>query len=116
MTDNQYARLIWTNHALDRLRERQFTQATAAVAYSSPDHIKIGKKPGTTEYQKHLGKQTVTLIISQNREGEKIVVSAWVDPPIYGTQDHYNRKRYLEYQRASGLKKIWLIIKEQLGF
>jgi len=116
MTDNRYAGLIWTNHALTRLRERQFTQETAAVAYTSPDYTKAGKQSGTIEYQKRLGEKTVTLIISKNREGEKIVVSAWIDPPAQGTSDYRNRQRYLEYQKASGLKKIFLIIKEQLGF
>jgi len=116
MTVNKYGGLIWTNHALARLNERQFSQETAAIAYSAPDYTKAGKHPGTTEYQKRFGKQTVTLIVSKNNMGEKIVVSAWIDPPFAGTKDAQNRQRYLEYQKASGLKKIWLIIKEQLGF
>jgi hypothetical protein len=116
MTPNNYGGLIWTNHALTRLRERQFSQQTATTCYTSPDYTKPGKQPGTTEYQKRLGAKTITLIISKNRTGEKVVVSAWIDPPAEGTKDYRHRQNYLEYQKASSLKKIWLIIKEQLGF
>lgn len=107
---------IFTKHALERLKERQFSQEQAKLALTSPDQTKPGKKSNTWEYLKKFGQKTVTLIVTNNNQGEKIVVSAWIDPPIYGTADYHKKKRYQEYYRSSGLKKIWLIIKEQLGF
>lgn len=107
---------IWTNHALQRLKERQFNQEQAKLAFSQPDRIKPGKKSNTWEYIKQFGKQTVTLIVTNNHQSEKIVISAWIDPPHFGTKDYQQKQRYREYHRSSGLKKIWLIIKEQLGF
>ena len=107
---------IFTKHALQRLKERQFSQEQASFALSSPDKIKPGKKNNTWEYLKKFGYQTMTLIVTNNSQGEKIVVSAWIDPPIFGTKDYQQKKRYREYHRSGPLKKIWLIIKEQLGF
>ncbi|OGK67009.1 hypothetical protein A2313_01620 [Candidatus Roizmanbacteria bacterium RIFOXYB2_FULL_41_10] len=111
-----FSGLIWTNHALQRLQERQFSQSQAALAYSTPDQIRAGKKANTQEYMKHFGEKTITLIVSNNDRGEKIVVSAWIDPPLWGTKDYQKKQRYHEYYRAGPLKKIWLIIREQLGF
>jgi len=107
---------IFTKHARKRLKERQFSQEQAELAFSQPDHIKPGKKNNTWEYLKKFGKQTITLIVTNNDQGEKIVVSAWIDPPVFGTKDYQQKQRYQEYYRSGGLKKIWLIIKEQLGF
>lgn len=107
---------IFTKHALERLKERQFSQAQANLTLTSPDKIKPGKKNNTWEYLKKYSQKTVTLIVTNNNQGEKIVVSAWIDPPIHGTKDYQQKQRYQEYHRSSGLKKIWLIIKEQLGF
>ena len=108
--------LIWTNHALQKLQERQFSQAQATLAYNTPDQVRAGKKSNTQEYMKHFGGKTITLIIADNNKGEKIVVSAWIDPPVLGTADYRQKQRYFQYHRSGPLKKIWLIIKEQLGF
>lgn len=108
--------LIFTNHALSRLKDRQFSQEQAESVFSQPDHIKPGKKSNTWEYIKRVGKQTITLIVTNNNQDEKIVISAWIDPPVFGTADYQQKQRYQEYHRAGPLKKIWLIIKEQFGF
>ena len=108
--------LVWTNHALERLAERQFSRTKALEAFIHPNEIKAGKQPGTEEYRKRMGNQTVTLIVATNDRGEKVVISCWINPPVYGTRDYYQKQKYREYQNASPLKKIWLIIKEQLGF
>lgn len=110
------ANFIWTKHALQRLKERQFDQHEAASVLDCPDKIKPGKKNNTYEYIKKLGNKTVTLIVAANERGEKIVVSAWINPPLPGTKDYRQRERYLKYYRSGPLKKIWLIVKEQLGF
>jgi len=110
------ANLTWTNHAKDRLKERQFSQVQASQAFSNPDNIIPGKQGNTQQYLKHFGEKTITLIVSTNERGEKVVVSCWIDPPNYGTRDYYQNQRYHEYQKASPFRKIWLIIKEQLGF
>jgi len=107
---------IFTKHALERLKQRQFSQEQAKLALTSPDQTKPGKKDNTWEYLKKFGKQTVTLIVINNNQGEKVVISAWINPPIFGTKDYQQKQRYQEYYKSSGLKKIWLIIKEQFGF
>jgi len=108
--------LIYTKHALGRLKQRQVSQEKANLVYSTPDTIKAGKKANTQEYSRRFGQKTITLVVGKGQQGENLIISAWIDPPEYGTKDYYQKKRYQKYQQASGFKKIWLIIKEQFGF
>lgn len=115
MSSNTYGGYIWTNHALERLGQRGLTQEMAWSAVAQSDHSQPGKQ-GSTEYRKKFGKSTVTVIVKTSERGEKIVISCWIDPPYYGTDDYYKKQAYDRYQKASGWGKVWLIIKEALGF
>ena len=107
--------LIFTKHARTRLQERGFSKDQAQLVFEKADKIKPGKRTGSQEYIKKIGYQTITLIVGNNNQ-DKIVISAWIDPPLPGTKDASKQKRYKEYHQSSALKKIWLIIKEQFGF
>lgn len=117
MTATQdYGGLIWTNHAITRLGERGLTQEMAWSTVVHSDASRKGKQPGTVEYDKQFGKSKVQVIVSTNKQGEKVVISCWINPPYYGTNDYYKKQSYQRYQKASGWGKVLLIIKEALGF
>ncbi len=111
----KYGGLIWTNHALERLKERNLPQDLAYAAFTSPDTSINGKKPQTIEYQKFVDHYKITVIATKNEKGEWIVLSCWIDPPMPGSIDIKKRQAYQEYQKATFWKKIWLTIKQQLG-
>lgn len=115
MSDQYYGGAIWTNHALDRLRERGLSQDDASQAFNAPDKIAKGSEAGTTLSQKWFGKSTVSIISKQNEKGEWIILSCWVDPPLPGTEDEKRKQAYKAYQKSSTGKKIWVTIKRQLG-
>jgi hypothetical protein len=66
---------------------------------------------GTTEYQKRFGKYYVTVIAKQNEKGQWIVLSCWMDPPMYGTADYEKKQQYnrymKDYRKSSFLGRIW---------
>jgi len=107
--------VIWTNHALSRLEERKLPKNIALETFHYPDSTNPGKKTGTTELTKQVGKHTVTLIVKQSEKGEWIVLSAWVDPPYYGTMDYEKRQKYnqtmREWRKAGFWRKIWIEIR-----
>lgn len=106
---------IWTNHALQRLKDRKVPNGFADQTLSNPDTIQ-DQADGTIKYQKRFERQISTAIIRKNDRGENIVISFWVDPPNFGTQDFKKRKNYLELKKSRGLKKLWLVLRKQLGF
>lgn len=107
--------LIFTNHALKRISDRKMNKSMILQAFTSPDRKNKGKNPDTTEFIKHTGSSTITLIAKQNEKNEWIALSAWIDPPFPGTKDYKDRKRYLAYQNAGFWGKLWLTLLNQLG-
>ncbi len=110
-----YKGAIWTNHALDRLRDRGFTQDVASQAFNNPDSSAAGRESGTTLYKKRFDKSLVTVVAKQNEKGEWLILSCWSDPPIKGSEDDKRKSAYKNYHQASGMGKIWIILKRQLG-
>jgi hypothetical protein len=112
---NSYGGIIWTNHALERLTQRGFTQEMAWQTFKTAD-TRAGAKEGSTEFRKKFGSSTVSVVAKQNEKREWIVISAWVYPPIEGTEDYRKHIEYKEYKKSSGLKKFFLALKKHLGF
>lgn len=110
-----YGGLIWTDHAIEKMRERYLPQSQALYAFKNPDSKVQGKTPGSLEFVKHENGKTITLIAKKNQEGEFIVISAWIDPPLPGTKDAKQKENYKKMQKASFLGKIFLTLKSQLG-
>lgn len=100
--------IIFTKHSLQRLNERLFNRRMVNETIENPDKVIPGKENGTLEYQKKQGKQTVTAIVRKGTHGQNLVLSCWVDPPVYGTQDYRKKKRYAKYQKASFWGKLWM--------
>lgn len=116
MADRLYGGIIWTKHALERLGQRGLSQNLAYQAYKYPDKYFAGKKLGTTEYQKRVQNSLITLITSYTDDREVLVLSCWIDPPLYGTQDYYKKEEYKKYKKAGFWGKFWIGFKKQLGF
>jgi hypothetical protein len=113
--NNYYGGVIWTNHALDRLTQRNLDQNTAFEAFSNADRAIPGKKAHTTEFQKKFDTYFITVIATKNEKNEWVILSCWVDPPLPGSIDIKKRNNYLAWKKASGWKKVWLVLKKQLG-
>ncbi len=109
------ASFIWTNHVVQRLKERKISQALIIQAICDPDETEVNKEGGMT-YRKKIQNQTVIAVVKKNERGEDVVISGWVNPPNPGTKDFKNKKRYLELQKASFWKKFWLTFLGQMGW
>lgn len=109
-------KLIFTNHALQRMNERKLSQDMAMETFRNPDRKYPAKEPNTLEFHKRFENQNVTVIAKPNDRGEWIVLSSWIDPPNPGTIDFKEKLRYKKYQKAGFWGKLWLNITHQFGF
>ncbi|CAN5192145.1 hypothetical protein BH11PAT1_BH11PAT1_4610 [soil metagenome] len=114
MSSNRFKGAIWTNHALNRLGERGLTQEMAGETFQYPDRRITGKNPGTHEYQRKYQNSLVTVIAKQNEKGEWLIISCWIDPPLYGTKDYQKKQDYIASRKAGVWGKLWYTIKRQL--
>ena len=109
-----YKGAIWTNHALQRLNQRGLSQEMAAKTFQNPERSLKGKEPGTWEYVRKFENSYVTVIAKQNEKREWLILSCWIDPPLYGTIDYKKREDFKKYQKASVWGKIWMSLWKQL--
>lgn len=114
-SSQRYGGLIWTNHALERLTERGLPQDLAWQAYRYPDDVQKDTYKHSTTYTKRHHQYLITIVLKENERKELIVVSAWMNPPMKGTEDYHKKQQYHAYKKASFWGRVWLVIKQQLG-
>lgn len=114
MKNNKFGGVIWTDHALERIKERGIPKEYATEALKNPDSVSPSKEKGV-RIRKQIEDKKLTLVVKKNEKSESVVLSIWMDPPMLGTKDYKNKQRYNEYKKGSLGKKIWLTVLKQLG-
>ena len=84
---NKYKDLIFTNHALERMRERGIKQGDVWATWKRPDSSRYSKTKGAYIYYKTFptsprlrgagGNQKVEVVAKKNERGEWVVLSVW---------------------------------------
>jgi hypothetical protein len=75
--ENQFMGIIFTNHALERLRQRRITQSDAWYTLRHSDNQEKGKSPGSWKFFKGYGQQRIEIIAKQNEKKQWVVLSCW---------------------------------------
>ena len=101
--DNKYGGVVWTNHALQRLKERGIPQGDAWAAWKRPDQSRYAATRGAWVYYKTWGTQRIEVVAKQDERKQWIIMSVWSRPT-------HEKKR--EGKKTSLLKKI---IKKLMG-
>jgi len=80
---NDFKGVMWTNHALARMRERGISQGDAWVTFNRPEDSreqsnKSGQKTkGAWVYYRTYGDQRIEVVAKKNEEGKWVVLSVW---------------------------------------
>ena len=83
--DNGFGGIRWTNHALERMRERGIKQGDAWATWRRPDQSRKGKKKGVWVYYKTYGDTKIEVVATQNEKKEWVVLSVW-SKKVYGKE------------------------------
>lgn len=75
--DNRYGGVIWTNHALDRLKERGIKQGDAWATWRNPDQSRKGSASGSWVYYRNYGDTRIEIVARKNEKKEWIILSVW---------------------------------------
>lgn len=78
--DRNFGGVIWTNHALERLRERGIKQGYAWATFRNPQQSRRAKA-GWIFYRTY-GDEKIEVVASQNKRNEWVILSVW-SRPIY---------------------------------
>lgn len=108
----EYGGFIWTNHALQRLKERGISQGDAWATLRNPEQSRYAKTQGAWVYYKTYGDQKIEVVAKQNEKKQWIVLSVW-SRPIYGRHTHPQKRHGKSYKKDSLfiklLKKIFRV-------
>jgi hypothetical protein len=80
--DNHFGGVIWTNHALDRLRERGIKQGDAWATWRNPQASKKGSIAGSWIYYRDYGDTQIEVVAKQSEKRQWIIISVWSRPVI----------------------------------
>lgn len=78
--DPRFGNLIWTHHALKRLKERRLSQTDAWATWRRPDNSRYAAKKGAWVYYRTFGGQKIEVVAKKNEKGEWVVLSVWARP------------------------------------
>jgi hypothetical protein len=78
--DRNYGGVIWTNHALARMKERGIQQGDAWATWRRPDQSRYAKSRGAWIYYRTYGNQKIEIVAKQNEKKEWIILSVWSRP------------------------------------
>ena len=92
--DNNFGGVIWTNHALQRLRERGIKQGDAWATWRNPQQSGYASSKGAWVYYKTYpvrlrngasGYEKIEVVAKQNEKKQWVILSVW-SRPVYETK------------------------------
>jgi hypothetical protein len=78
--DRKFGGVIWTNHALDRLKSRGISQGDAWVAFTKADDSRYAKSRGGWVYVKTINGWRYEVVAKQNERKEWLILTVWAEP------------------------------------
>ncbi len=73
--------VVFTNHALERLEQRNIKQGDAWATLSHPGSSREAQRKGSWVFYRTYGDRTIEVVASKNERGEWVVLSVW-DKPV----------------------------------
>ena len=108
--DKNYKGLIWTKHALSRMRKRGIKQGDAWATWRRPDQSRYAKTKGTWVYYKTFSGQKIEVVAKKmppasrasgpEGKGKWVILSVW-SRPVFG-------------KKTKKAPSLWKLISEKL--
>lgn len=78
--NNRFGGVAWTNHALERLRERGISQSEAFVTFNNPTNSRYASTKNAWVFYRNFPKYQIEVVASQNAKKEWVIMSVWSKP------------------------------------
>ena len=75
--DKNFGGVIWTNHAIQRLYDRDIKQGDAWATWRNPEQSRYAALKGSWIYYRTYGDTRIEVVAKQNEKKEWIILSVW---------------------------------------
>jgi hypothetical protein len=75
--DRHFGGLIWTNHALERIKQRGIKQGDVWATFKRPGSSKYDPHKDAWIYQRRYGNEEIEVVAKKNDRGQWLIISAW---------------------------------------
>jgi len=75
--NNDFGNVIWTNHALQRLKERGISQSDAWATWSRPEQSRYAQSKGAWVFYRTYNGEKIEVVSKKNEKGQWIILSVW---------------------------------------
>lgn len=108
--DKNFGGVIWTNHALKRLRERGLKQGDAWATFRRPARSKYAASKRAWVYYRTYGDQRIEVVAKKNEKGEWLILSVW------SSSSARSEPVFVKREKSKVKESLWkAILKEILG-
>jgi uncharacterized protein DUF4258 len=114
-TKMEYKGLIFTNHILERMKQRGLSYDDIYWVFSRPDEVYKASASGGKKYYRNWKGKRFSVVAKQNDEGKWIVLTCWAKD-LHGAKpnDHWvGKKNKKKDNNDSFLKNMWKMISER---
>lgn len=73
----EYKGLIFTNHVLQRMKERDLRYEDVYWIFSRPEEVKNGKAKGSKKYYRNWKGTRYAIVAKKNEEGKWVLLTCW---------------------------------------
>lgn len=81
--DAKYGGVIWTKHALQRLKDRGISQGDAWATWRRPDNSQYATQKNAWVYYRRYGNQQIEVVATKNDNSQWVILSVWSKPVIH---------------------------------
>ena len=75
--DRNYKNIIWTNHAIKRMRERGIKQSDAWATWRNPQKSRYAKVKSAWIYNRIINGENIEVVAKKNEEDDWVILSVW---------------------------------------
>lgn len=105
--DNNYGGVIWTKHALSRLRERGIKQGDAWATWNRPEQTRYATSKGAWIYYRSYGNTTIEVVAKKNSDNKWLILSVWSKARFTDKSERNNNSNNKESLFIKILRKIF---------
>lgn len=111
--DPKFGGVVWTDHALQRLRKRGIKQGDAWATWRNPQQSRYAASQGAWVYYRTYPGQRIEVVAKQNEKREWIILSVWSKPSQVGPKPSQTGSRPVYYQKKE-VEPLWKLIFRRL--